>query len=134
MKMSAYDDTVEGLGFAIPTTTVKTVVDDLIRQGYVSGEPSIGITCYTVTEEMAEEYDLPLGVYVKSVQQDSDAKKQGVFPGDVIVEANGQSITTIEELLALKEGMEAGDVIHFRLWRSGGYLERDVTLMEQYVP
>ena len=134
MKMSAYDDTVEGLGFAIPTTTVKTVVDDLIRQGYVSGEPSIGITCYTVTEEMAEEYDLPLGVYVKSVQQDSDAKKQGIFPGDVIVEANGQSITTIEELLALKEGMEAGDVIHFRLWRSGGYLERDVTLMEQYVP
>ena len=134
MKMSAYDDTVEGLGFAIPTTTVKTVVDDLIHQGYVSGEPSIGITCYTVTEEMAEEYDLPLGVYVKSVQQDSDAKKQGVFPGDVIVEANGQSITTIEELLALKEGMEAGDVIHFRLWRSGGYLERDVTLMEQYVP
>ena len=134
MKMSAYDDTVEGLGFAIPTTTVKTVVDDLIRQGYVSGEPSIGITCYTVTEEMAEEYDLPLGLYVKSVQQDSDAKKQGVFPGDVIVEANGQSITTIEELLALKEGMEAGDVIHFRLWRSGGYLERDVTLMEQYVP
>ena len=134
MKMSAYDDTVEGLGFAIPTTTVKTVVDDLIHQGYVSGEPSIGITCYTVTEEMAEEYDLPLGVYVKSVQQNSDAKKQGVFPGDVIVEANGQSITTIEELLALKEGMEAGDVIHFRLWRSGGYLERDVTLMEQYVP
>ena len=134
MKMSAYDDTVEGLGFAIPTTTVKTVVDDLIHQGYVSGEPSIGITCYTVTEEMAEEYDLPLGVYVKSVQQDSDAKKQGVFPGDVIVEANGQSITTIEELLALKEGMEAGDVIHFRLWRSGGYLERDVTLMEQYGP
>ena len=134
MKMSAYDDTVEGLGFAIPTTTVKRVVEDLIRQGYVSGEPTIGITCYTVTQEIAEEYDLPLGVYVDSVQQDSDAKKQGVFPGDVIVEANGQSITTIEELLALKEGMETGDVIHFRLWRSGAYLERDVTLIEQYVP
>ena len=134
MKMSAYDDTVEGLGFAIPTTTVKRVVEDLICQGYVSGEPTIGITCYTVTQEIAEEYDLPLGVYVDSVQQDSDAKKQGVFPGDVIVEANGQSITTIEELLALKEGMETGDVIHFRLWRSGAYLERDVTLIEQYVP
>ena len=110
------------------------MVEDLICQGYVSGEPTIGITCYTVTQEIAEEYDLPLGVYVDSVQQDSDAKKQGVFPGDVIVEANGQSITTIEELLALKEGMETGDVIHFRLWRSGAYLERDVTLIEQYVP
>ena len=134
MKMYAYDDTVEGLGFAIPTTTVKTVVDALLRQGHVSGEPTIGITCYTVTEAMAEEYDMPRGVCVKSVQKNSDAKTQGIFPGDVIVEANGQTITTVEELLALKEGMEAGDVIHFRLWREGGYLERDVTLMEQYVP
>lgn len=134
MKMYAYDDTVEGLGFAIPTTTVKTVVDDLLRQGYVSGEPTIGITCYTVTEAMAEEYDMPQGVCVKSVQKNSDAKTQGIFPGDVIVEANGQTITTVEELLALKEGMAAGDVIHFRLWREGAYLERDVELMEQYVP
>ena len=64
----------------------------------------------------------------------SDAKTQGVFPGDVIVEANGQAITTIEELLALKESLSAGDVISFRLWRSSAYLERGVTLMEQYVP
>lgn len=134
MKMYAYDDTVEGLGFAIPTTTVKTVVEDLIRQGYVSGEPTIGITCYTVTEEMMEAYGMPAGVCVKSVQEGSDAKTQGVFPGDVIVEANGQAITTIEELLALKESLSAGDVISFRLWRSGAYLEREVTLMEQYVP
>ena len=134
MKMYAYDDTVEGLGFAIPTTTVKTVVDDLLQQGYVSGEPTIGITCYTVTEEMVEEYDMPQGVCVKSVQQNSDAKAQGIFPGDVIVEANGQTITTVEELLVLKEGMAAGDVIHFRLWREGAYLERDVELMEQYIP
>lgn len=134
MKMSAYDDTVEGLGFAIPTTTVKTVVDDLIQQGYVSGEPTIGITCYTVTQEMMETYGMPAGVCVKSVQADSDAKDQGIFPGDVIVEANGQVVTTVEELLSLKEGLAAGDVIHFRLWRTGSYLERDVTLMEQYTP
>ena len=134
MKMSAYDDTVEGLGFAIPTSTVKTVVDDLIRQGYVSGEPTIGITCYTVTEELAEEYGLPLGVYVESVQLDSDAKAQGIFPGDVIVAVDGESITTVEELLERKEGLEVGDTITFRLWREGAYLERTVTLTEQYVP
>ena len=134
MKMYAYDDTVEGLGFAIPTATVKVVVDDLIRQGYVSGEPTIGITCYTVTEELAEEYDLPLGVYVDSVQKNSDAKAQGVFPGDVIVEVNGQPVTTVEELLAMKEEMSVGDILHLRLWRDGAYLQRDVTVMEQYVP
>ena len=134
MKMYAYDDTVEGLGFAIPTVTVKKVVDDLIRQGYVSGEPTIGITCRTVTDEMAREYDLPRGVYVDSVQRDSDAKAQGILPGDVIVEANGQTVTTVEELLEVKNQLAAGDTITFRLWRSGGYLERSVTLMEQYVP
>ena len=106
----------------------------MIRQGYVSGEPTIGITCYTVTEELAEEYDLPLGVYVDSVQKDSDAKAQGVFPGDVIVEVNGQPVTTVEELLAMKEEMSVGDILHLRLWRDGAYLQRDVTVMEQYVP
>nr|WP_317325546.1 trypsin-like peptidase domain-containing protein [uncultured Flavonifractor sp.] len=134
MKMSAYDDTVEGLGFAIPTTTAKKVVDDLVRQGYVSGAPTIGITCYTVTEEMQENYGLPAGVCVKSVQQGTDAETQGIFPGDVIVAANGQPVTTIEELLALKDTLSAGDVIHIRLWRNGAELERDVTLTEQYIP
>ena len=131
---AAYDDTVEGLGFAIPTTTAKKVVDDLVRQGYVSGAPTIGITCYTVTEEMQENYGLPAGVCVKSVQQGTDAETQGIFPGDVIVAANGQPVTTIEELLALKDTLSAGDVIHIRLWRNGAELERDATLTEQYIP
>ena len=68
------------------------------------------------------------------MQEGSDARTQGIFPGDVIVEANGQAVTTIEELLALKEGMAVGDVISFRLWREGAYLEREVTLTEQYIP
>lgn len=131
MKMSAYDDTVEGLGFAIPTTTAKKVVDDLIRQGYVSGPPAIGITAYTVTEEMQAELGLPAGVCVKSVERGSDAAARGIFPGDVIVAANGQPVTAVEELLALKEGLAVGDVMSLRLWRDGAYLEREITLTEQ---
>ena len=65
LKMRAYDNTVEGLGFAIPTTTVKTVVDALIAHGRVEGRPTIGITGYTVTEELAEEYGCPRGVAVQ---------------------------------------------------------------------
>ena len=133
MKMYAYDDTVEGLGFAIPTTTVKVIADVLMEKGVVDGRPAIGITCYTVTEDMAAEYDLPAGVRVESVEDGSDAKAQGIFPGDIIVEANGQSIAAIEDLLALKEGMQAGQVLHLRLWRDGVYLERRITLVEQYV-
>lgn len=132
LKMRAYDNTVEGLGFAIPTTTVKTVVDALIAHGRVEGRPTIGITGYTVTEELAEEYGCPRGVAVQSVREGSDAQRQGVLPNDVIVAVNGETITDMDQLQAIKEGLAVGDVLTFRLWRGGHYLERDVALVDQY--
>ena len=132
LKMRAYDNTVEGLGFASPTTTVKTVVDALIAHGRVEGRPTIGITGYTVTEELAEEYGCPRGVAVQSVREGSDAQRQGVLPNDVIVAVNGETITDMDQLQAIKEGLAVGDVLTFRLWRGGHYLERDVALVDQY--
>ena len=52
LKMQSYYDTVEGLGFAIPTATVKAVVDTLIETGVVTGRPTIGITAYTLTQAL----------------------------------------------------------------------------------
>ena len=130
IKMSSDYSNVEGLGFAIPTTTVKTVVDALIAHGRVEGQPTIGITGYTVTEELAEEYGCPRGVAVQSVRGGSDAQRQGVLPNDVIVAVNGETITDMDQLQAIKEGLAVGDVLTFRLWRGGHYLERDVALVE----
>ena len=132
LKMEGYDSTVEGLGFAIPTTTVKEVVDALIAYGQVENRPTIGITGYTVTAEMAAGFDGPQGVAVQTVREDSDAQMQGILPGDIIVEANGETITTMEQLQALKDSLSVGDVLSLRIWRSGHYLERDVILVDQY--
>ena len=132
LKMEGYDSTVEGLGFAIPTTTVKEVVDALIAYGQVENRPTIGITGYTVTAEMAAGFDGPQGVAVQTVREGSDAQMQGILPGDIIVEANGETITTMEQLQALKDSLSVGDVLSLRIWRSGHYLERDVTLVDQY--
>ena len=132
LKMEGYDSTVEGLGFAIPTTTVKEVVDALIADGRVENRPTIGITGYTVTAEMAAGFDGPQGVAVQTVREGSDAQMQGILPGDIIVEANGETITTMEQLQALKDSLSVGDVLSLRIWRSGHYLERDVTLVDQY--
>ena len=107
LKMRAYDNTVEG-------------------------RPTIGITGYTVTEELAEEYGCPRGVAVQSVREGSDAQRQGVLPNDVIVAVNGETITDMDQLQAIKEGLAVGDVLTFRLWRGGHYLERDVALVDQY--
>lgn len=132
LKMQAYDGTVEGLGFAIPTATVKTVVDALIAHGQVENRPTIGITGYTVTEEMAESWDCPRGVLVQTVREGSDAQMQGILPGDIITEANGTAIATMEELQALRDGLSVGDTLALRLWRSGHWLERTVALVDQY--
>ena len=132
LKMQAYDGTVEGLGFAIPTATVKTVVDALIAHGQVENRPTIGITGYTVTEEMAESWDCPRGVLVQTVREGSDAQMQGILPGDIITEANGTAIATMEELQALRDGLSVGDTLALRLWRSGHWRERTVTLVDQY--
>ena len=133
MKMSSYYDTVEGLGFAIPSTTVKSVSDALIAQGYVGGRPTIGITVRTLTAESADAYGTPLGVRVEEVEAASDAYAQGVQVGDVIVQANGENVATIEDLNAVKEGLGVGDVILLHIYRDGDYLDISVTLVEQYL-
>ena len=132
LKMQSYYDTVEGLGFAIPTATVKAVVDTLIETGVVTGRPTIGITAYTLTQAMAEAKGLPQGVCIKSVQAGSDAWRQGLRAGDVIVEANGVSIRTMDELQALKNGMQVGEVLSLRYCRENGWHTADVTLVDQY--
>lgn len=127
LKMESYDSTVEGLGFAIPTATVKSVVDELIAHGVVTGRPTIGVTVRTV---MAYS-NMPGGARVESIQTGSDAYGK-LEVGDIIVEANGVGITSIDELLAVKEALQAGDILSLRIWREGGWLQRDVTLVEQY--
>ena len=132
LKMQAYDGTVEGLGFAIPTATVKSVVDELIARGRVENRPTIGITGYTVTEEMAERWDCPPGVAVQTVWEGSDAQMRGILPGDIITGANGEDIATMEQLQALKDSLSVGDDLSLRIWRSGHWLERTITLVDQY--
>ena len=127
LKMESYDSTVEGLGFAIPTATVKTVVDELIAHGVVTGRPTIGITVRAVAA-----YDgSPAGVRVESVQAGSDADGK-LEVGDIIVEANGVSIAATDDLMAVKDALKTGDILSLCLWREGTWLERNVALVEQY--
>ena len=128
LKMESYDSTVEGLGFAIPTSTVKTVVDELIAHGVVTGRPTIGITVMTVEADGEGE---PAGVRVDSIRPGSDADGK-LQVGDIIVEANGVKVPVTDDLMAVKDSLEAGDVLSLRLWRDGVWLERDVALVEQY--
>ena len=130
LKMGAENSLVEGLGFAIPTATVKAVVDQLIAHGAVTGRPTMGITVTTITAARAEALDIPQGARVESVEPGGPAF--GVLqPGDVIVEANGAAVSATDDLLTVKSNLAAGDGLTLTLWRSGVWLERTIILVEQ---
>ncbi|MCI8476744.1 MAG: PDZ domain-containing protein [Oscillospiraceae bacterium] len=133
LKMSSYYSTVEGLGFAIPTATVKTVVEELLDHGYIANRPTIGITVAALTDEEADQSGVTHGLRVVEVEACSDAQAQGLQAGDIILAANGQEVHTGGELNGIKETMSVGDTINLRIFRAGDELEIPVQLMERYV-
>lgn len=131
-KMSAsYSETsIEGIGFAIPSNEVSKIVDDLMEYGYVTGKPQLGISCQDVTENVSQMYDLPLGVYVISVNEGSAAEKAGLETGDIITAIDGEEIASYSELNAKKNLHEAGDEIELTYVRRGKTRTAKVVLDE----
>ena len=130
MKMISASSGIEGIGFAIPSSTVKTVVAALLADGEVKGRPSIGITVGEIPEEAAERYGLPDGLYIASVIKETDSWKQGLREGDIILEADGTPVGKTEELNDLKNKLQVGDRITLKIWRDGKELQVGVMLMD----
>lgn len=132
MKMMSDYDTIEGLGFAIPSTTVKAVSEELLSTGHITGRPTLGFTGYSLTPAEARRQELVPGVYVSSVEEKSDAWAQGLRSGDVVTECNGQAVSSVEEVNAIKVNFHAGDTLAFQVYRDGEYLEMNILLVERY--
>lgn len=128
MKLSGTG--VEGVGFAIPINSTKEIYEQLIEYKKVK-RPYIGIAGIDLTEALAKANNLPVGIYVKSVEDFSAAQKADIRIGDVILEANGKKITTMNELNAIKNEHKIGDTMTLKLIRDGKEKEVTVTLGEQ---
>lgn len=110
---------IEGIGFAIPSNEVSDIVDDIMKYGYVTGKPQLGISCRDVTEAVSEMYNMPIGVYVVEVTEGSSAEKAGLKSGDIITEVDGVEVATSDELNAQKNLHSAGDKIKLTYIRYG---------------
>ena len=121
---------VEGIGFAIPSTIARGIVEQLIQHGYVTGRPQLGINVQTVDESTARYYNLPVGVYVTSVDPGSCAEGAGLQTGDVIVEFNGAAVSSREDLVARKNASSAGDSVTVKIIRAGNEMTLTVILDE----
>ena len=129
VKLS-YSDT-EGMGFAIPIDVAAPIVDELINKGYVTGRPQIGIGTRDITESMANYYKMPIGVYILEVSPGSGAAAAGLMIGDIVVAADGKTVTTTDELNDIKDTHKAGEIIKLEIVRSGQSITVNVKLGEE---
>lgn len=127
MKIMSSDTTVEGLGFAIPSTKAQQVVNALITEGKVE-HPVLGITCYAVTAGDYEGNEVD-GVYVVTVDENSDAAAQGLQPGDIITAFNGSPVYQVSDVDL--SGLRVGDSVTVTVYRSGETLDLTFQLVEQ---
>ena len=121
---------IEGLGFAIPINSTTDITSQLIEYSKVK-RPYIGLTGMDLDEETAKKYNLVPGVYVKSIEDFSSAEKAGIKPGDVIIEADGTKISTMDDLNKIKNSHKIGDEMKIKVNREGQERELTVTLGEQ---
>ena len=124
-------ETYEGMGFAIPSQTVKNIVDTLVKNGYVEGRVKIGISGIAVTSDQASNYNIPQGIYVQSIVSGGPCDGTSLEEGDIITEVDGETITSFADVYAILETHKPGDKIKVKYYSSSsGDGEVEITLQE----
>lgn len=116
LKIGAFSDSagVEGLGFAIPSVTVKEVVDQLISQGYVSGRPALPLDGVWVSSYIQQFRDLPAGLYITQPPKSSVIRAQ-----DILMSVDGVRVTDEDALNEVLYSHRVGDEVELVLYRGG---------------
>lgn len=121
----------ENVGFAIPTTTVRPVVEQLVSDGEVA-HPFLGIGGATLTPQLADRFGVQAdrGVLIRQIFPDSPAQQAGVQGGDVITALDGETIASLGDLLGTLRRHRPGDTVEMTLMRSGEEQTLEITLGE----
>lgn len=136
MKMISSAVTVEGLGFAVPTSVIREIIPILSTEGKVS-RPVMGITVYGVDEETAQRADLPTtGLRVASINPASNAEEAGLQIGDYIYAVNGEHMESVTEVKPVLEEAGIGGEVTLTVYRYDDEgemeeLEIVITVMDQ---
>ena len=133
-KYSTYSSTtVEGLGFAIPISDVRSIITDIMENGAVTDKAYMAITAGTMNEQMAAQFNIDVteGVFVYSVVEGGAGDKAGLRLGDVITKMGDKTLTSRQDLSAAMKGYRAGDTVTLTVYRGGQYIEVELTFDTQ---
>jgi serine protease Do len=120
-----------GIGFAIPTSLARNVMDQLLHSGRVH-RGKLGVTVGSLTSQIAEQfgYKNTQGALVQDVERGQAADRAGIKPGDIITEYQGQRITDSANLRNLIAETAPGATVRIKVWRDGAERELTATLGE----
>lgn len=109
----------EGMGFAIPINEAKTIIDELIKTGYIK-RPFLGVGSVYLDAETAKAYGIPSGIGIKQVVQGSAAEKAGLVPGDIITEIEGKKVESADDLTNVMNKKKIGDTLKLKVVNESG--------------
>ncbi len=115
----------EGLGFAIPSGTARTVAQRLMQNKPTA---ELGVQYVEVSQQLSTYYNLPIGAYIQAVAPNSSASKAGLQPRDIITRIDGQKVTDQSTLDQTIAGKAPGQTVQLTIWRNGSTFTRTVKL------
>ncbi len=133
VNAKSFGSDIEGLGFAIPINTAKSVIEDLMTKGYVAGRPVLGVSLVDVTDNLtAMMYRVnTLGVYVSAIEEDSAAAKAGLIVGDCITEINSTEVSSTSEIKSIISSLNVGDSVKITVVRGNDTMTLTAVLKEE---
>lgn len=115
-KIAAVD--YEGIGFAIPISEAKPVIDQLMAYGYVKGRTKIGISGVEINQTLSQINSIPVGIYIQSIDPTSDLAGKNVRQGDIITSIDSTKIESFDDISAFLKTKSPGDNVTLALYRS----------------
>ncbi|HPT50817.1 MAG TPA: trypsin-like peptidase domain-containing protein [Accumulibacter sp.] len=118
-----------GIGFAIPISIAKNVMEQIIQNGSVT-RGWIGVEAQEITSDLAESFGLPdaSGALIAGVQRGSPADTAGIKPGDILLAVNNREVKDPQTMLDLIAGQKPGDTVDFKLRRQNNILNTAVKI------
>ena len=121
MKIGDYasEGGVEGLGFAIPITSVQTILEQLASKGYVAGRPDLGLKGQEISTFYQFYYRMPAGILITEVAEGSSAAQQGLRRGDILLTLDGVAVTNLDILQEITYASTVGQELQATVYREG---------------
>ena len=125
---------IEGIGYAIPVNNIKDLVaqmindPDSVKDQTKGSQIMLGITIRDITEDMSKQYSMPVGVYITEVSSMSAAERAGLQKGDIITEFAGETVTSADDLNAIKAKQTSGNTVSVKIDRNGKEMTLDLVV------